>query len=118
MMRGRDAVYPSIQSFPALDVGQIARELALEAKADEAGRSNQPPKEIEAADATELVIRDEIERRHRKAQEEFESQLELYDGRIRRALLSTDQRTLIEAAGEGALTDLRVQVIDDLNHLH
>lgn len=118
LMGSREGVLPSMQAFPPLDIEQIASELRLEARAEENSKLNQPPPDSEVEDAAEGDILAEIERRARKAGEDYRSQLDLYDGRIRRALISTDQRASIDAAGESALADFRVQAIDDLNHLH
>ena len=38
LMGSREGVLPSIQSFPPLDLDQIARELKLNSRAEEAGK--------------------------------------------------------------------------------
>jgi hypothetical protein len=113
----RDGVLPSIQSFAPLDVNQIANELRVEARGTENGAQNHPVSESEVEDAVEGDIRAEIERRIRNASENYGAQLNLYDGRIRRALVSVDQTASIESAGENALADFKVQVIADRNFL-
>ena len=118
LKQSRDGVLPSIQSFPPLDITQIAGELRLEDRAEEQGKVDQPPTDSDLEDVVEGDILAEIERRARKSGEEYRSQLALYDGRIQRALASTDQRSSIEAAGETALTDLKVQAGADIDQLH
>jgi hypothetical protein len=114
----REGVLPSIQVFPPLDMERLARDLRLEDRAKENGTHNQPATEDEVEDATEGDIVAEIERRARKANEDYRSQLDLYDGRIRRALISTDARAAIDAAAKNALADFKVQSIEDLDHLY
>jgi hypothetical protein len=111
-------VLPSTQAFPPLDIERVASDLRLRERAEENGKLNRPATDSEVEDVTESDVLAEIERRARKAGDEYRSQLELYDGRIRRAFISTDQRAAIEAAGESALADFKVQTIDDLNHLY
>lgn len=118
LMGSREGVLPSMQAFPPLDIEQIASELHLEARAKENGNLNQPAPDSDVKDIAESDILAEIERRARKAEEDYCSQLDIYDGRIQRALISADQRASIDAAGENALTDFKVQAIDDLNQLH
>lgn len=114
----RDGVLPSIQAFPPLDLEQLARELTLDERAGEAARNNLPPADGDYEDTAELDIRAEIERRARKAGEDYFAAKDLYEARIRRALVSVNQRIAIEAAGENALADFGVQVTDELNYLH
>jgi hypothetical protein len=118
LMGSREGVLPSIQAFPPLDIAQIASELHLDVRAKENGKLNQPAPDSDAEDTVEGDILAEIEIRARKAQEDYRSQLDLYNGRIRRALISANQRTSIEAAGESALTDFKVQAINDFNQLY
>lgn len=114
----RDGVLPSIQTFPPVDFEQLARELKLDERANEAARKNQPPTDTDHEDTAELDVRAEIERRARKAGEDYSAAKDLYEARIRRALVSVNQRIAIEAAGENALADFGVQVTDELNYLH
>ena len=114
----RDGVLPSIQAFPPLDFEPLARELKLDERAAEAAGRNQPPSDSDHEDTAELDVRAEIERRARKAGEDYAAAKDLYEARIRRALVSVNQRIAIEAAGENALADFGVQVTDELNYLH
>ncbi len=114
----REPFHPSMQAFPALEVDQLTRELALIAKAEAAGKRERPASDETGPDSTELDILADIERRARKGAEDYRSQLTLYEGRIRRALISADQRVMIEAAGQNALADYVALTTDDLNHLH
>jgi hypothetical protein len=113
----RDGVLPSIQAFPPLDFEQLAKELELNERAAGAAQRRFPPPESEQEDTAELDIRAEIERRARKAGEDYYAAKDLYEARIRRALVSVNQRIAIEAAGENALADFGVQVTDELNFL-
>jgi hypothetical protein len=117
LSRSRDGVLPSMQTFAPLDIDAISNELKLEHHGKTNGSRNKPSADTDMEDSVEGDILAEIQRRAWKAGEEYRSQLELYDGRIRQALLATDQRVAIEAAGEGALTDFKVQASDDLDHL-
>lgn len=114
----RDGVIPSIQAFPPLDIEQIATELRLDDRASEDGQREQPPSDGTVENLTELDIASEVERRARKGGEDYRSQLDLYEGRIRRELITTDQSANIEAAGKSALTDFKIQAFDDLDQLH
>lgn len=118
LTHSREGVLPSIQAFPPLDIEQIASELRLDVRGTEDGGLNQPASDSELETIAEGDVLAEIERRARKGQDDYGSQLDLYDGRIRRALISADLRASVEAAGENALTDFKVQAIDYLNHLH
>ena len=118
MMGTREGMLPSIQAFPPLDVEQIARELRVSERAEEAGETGHPPPDAVGPDLVELDILAEIERRARKANEDYLSQRDLYEGRIRRAVIGADQRVKIEAAGQNALADFKARIIDDQNHLH
>ena len=117
MMDSRDGVHPSIQTFPPIDAEQLARELRLESRGTDAGQRELPDTASTVLDVAELDIAAEIERRARKATEDYRTQLDLYDARIRRSMVSVDQRIEIEAAGRNVLADFRVRAIDDLNHL-
>lgn len=114
----REGVLPSLQTFPPLDVEQIATELRLDMAGNTDGKHNQPPTDSIQESVTEGRIRTEIERRGRKALDEYRSQLDLYEGRIRRALNVAQLRPSVEAAGQNALADFKVQATDDLDHLH
>lgn len=118
IMGSREGVLPSIQSFPPLDVEQIADELRLDSRAKEGCENELPPTESTVEDAVELDIAAELDRRARKSAEDYRSQLELYEGRIQRALLSSDLGVSVEAAGHNALTDFKIQASADLDHLH
>jgi hypothetical protein len=113
----RDGVLPSTQTFPPLDVEQIAAELELDSRAAGNGRTCMPPTDATQPDAVELDVLAEIERRWRKASEEYQAQLLVYDSRIRDAALSADFRVEIEAAGENAITDFAAFSTNDRNHL-
>jgi hypothetical protein len=114
----RDPVQPSIQAFPPLELEQLTEELKVRARGEESGRRERPSSDATSPDSTELDILSEIERRARKGSEEYRTQLMLYEGRIRRAVITADQRVMIEAAGQSALADFVAQIRDDLNHLH
>lgn len=118
LLSSRESILPSIQAFPPLDIDQVAREINLEERAAEAGKLGQPSSDSTGADLAELDVLSAIERRARKDSDDYRSQLELYEGRIRRALITADQRARIEAAGQTALADFKAQTQDDLNHLH
>ena len=103
--------------FPPVDVEQIADELRLVNRGNEDGERGQPQPNDEYETAAESDVRAEIERRAAKANRDYQTQLDLYEGRIRRALVSADLRTAIEAEGERALSDFKGQATDDLSRL-
>jgi hypothetical protein len=118
MMGNRNGGLPGLQAFPPLDVEQLARELRLDQRAEKAGRAGQPSVHATGPDATEMEILGEIEHRARKAHEVYLAQLDLYEGRIRRAVISSDLRVQIEAAGSNALADFKAEIINDQNQLN
>lgn len=118
MMGQRDGALPGIQIFPLLDIDEVARELHLDERAERAGRAGQPSLYADGPDMAELDILGEIERLARKAQDVYLSQLDLYEGRIRRAVITTDLRVQIEAAGSNALADIQAEIIHDQNQLN
>lgn len=113
----RDAIRPSIQTFPPLNVEQIAAELAVDERARAQGTDGKPPEDAETPDSEELAIGEELERRARKAAEEYRAALELYESRIRDAIISTELRVEVESAGEGAVSDFSIRAVNDANHL-
>lgn len=108
---------PSIQSFPPLDVPQVARELRLKEKAQDAAKHGRPPSDAVKPDAVELEVRAEIETRARKATEDYRSQVSLYEARVQRALISHDQRVPIEAAARNVMADFEAHLVVDQNTL-
>ena len=114
----RDGVHPSIQAFPSLDTEQIARELRLESRAVQAASAGQPAPDAVAPDSVEHEILSHIDRRARKAREEYQAQLDLYDGRIRRATLLANQWFQIEASVQATIGDFKARIVTDQNHLH
>lgn len=117
LMGSREGVVPGIEGFPALDVKQMARDLRLEARGEEDGKQGEPAADSESETVVERDLVAEIARHHAKAAEDYRSQLELYDSRIRRARAATGHSAAVEAAGEGALTDFRVQASDERDQL-
>jgi hypothetical protein len=118
MMGPRDSVVPSTLAFPAIDEEDLARRHNLERRAADLGVQNQPPSTATTPDLAEMEIRADIERRALEGLEDYLSQIDIYEGRIRRAVITTDQRVRLEAAGQNAPADFRVAVLDDRNHLH
>lgn len=116
LMGSREGVIPSVQAFPPLDIDQIASELDIEARAKENGQLNLPSTDSDVEDAAELDILAEIKRQASKAREEYHSQMELYDDRARPAFAG-DEITLIDAAGESALSDFKVLAVNDFSQL-
>lgn len=114
----RDGLVPSSQIFPRLDVKQLARELRVQARGSRDGAAGIPGPDDSSGSSTETELRGYFQQLGAKALEDYRAQVELYDGRIRRGLLTADLRTSIEAAGEGVLSDFRAQATDDLNQLH
>jgi hypothetical protein len=113
-----EGVLPGIQTFPPLDVDLIARELQLDERAEKAGRAGQPAAQADGPDMTELDILDHIERLARKAHEIYLAQVDHYEGRIRRAVITADLRVQIEAAGSNALADIKAEIIHHQNQLN
>src|SRR4051812_8738676 len=111
-------VLPGIQSFPPINVDQVARDLQLDERAEKAGRAGQPLSQADGPDMAELDILDHIERLARKAHEIYLAQIDHYEGRIRRAVITADLRVQIEAAGSNALADIRAEIIHHQNQLN
>ena len=72
----RDAIKPSIQTFPPLDVEQLAAELSIDERGRKQGAEGKPREDAETPDSEELGIGEEIERRARQAAEEYRESLE------------------------------------------
>src|SRR5688572_14676637 len=102
----RDAVQASLQAFPPLDLQQVSAKLNVEARSTESGRANRPSTDAASPDLLELDVLSEIEQRATRAGGEYRSVTELREGRIRRALINADTAVEIEAAGQGAVSDL------------
>jgi hypothetical protein len=117
LQRTREGVLPSIQAFPPLDLDQIATSLALDKHAAENGASGQPAPDATDRDLAEFNISTEIEQRARKAQEDYQSQVDLRNGRIRRALIDADSRVEVEGAGQTALSDFNALAMIDRDHV-
>jgi hypothetical protein len=113
-----EAVPPSSQTFPPLDVEQIARVLRLDERAEQAGRARLPAADADGPDVAELEVLGIIEEAARKANEDYLSQRDFYEGRIRRAAITPDLRVQLEAAGANALADFKAEIIHDQNTLH
>ena len=109
---------PVIPVFPPLDVEQIARDLRIDERAETAGRAGQPLAQADGPDMVELDVLDHIERLARRAHEIYLSQIDHYEGRIRRAVITSDLRIQIEAAGSNALADIKAQIIHHQNTLN
>jgi hypothetical protein len=114
----REGYVPAVQAFPSLDLDQIARNLELEQRGKADGELNRPSADSDVEHTAEQDVRAEIDHRARKAAEDYRSQLDIYHARIQRAVGSTDLGVEIDAAGESALADFKVQATDDLDHLH
>lgn len=113
----RDALRPSIQAFPPLNVEQIAAELSIHDRARKLAAQGKPAADAESPDSEELAIAEDIERRARKAAEEYRASLELYDSRIRDAIIASELRVEVESAGESAVSDFSIRAVNDANHL-
>ena len=113
-----EVVPPSSQTFPPLDVEQIARLLRLDERAEQAGRARLPAADADGPDVAELEVLGIIEEAARKANEDYLSQRDFYEGRIRRAAITPDLRVQLEAAGANALADFKAEIIHDQNTLH
>lgn len=118
IMGTREGVLPSTQAFPPLNYEQVVKDLRLDERGEEAGKRGQPPPDANGPDLVEHEIRDEIERRARKAYEDYLSQRDLYEGRIRQAVISSDRRIRIDAAAQNVLADFDLMTVDDWNQLH
>jgi hypothetical protein len=118
IMDSGEGVLPGILSFPPLDVDQVAKDLQLDERAEKAGRAGQPLPQADGPDMAELDILDHVERLARKAHEIYLAQIDHYEGRIRRAVITADLRVQIEAAGSNALADIKAEIIHHQNQLN
>lgn len=117
-MGGAESAPPSSQTFPPLEVEQIARMLRLDERAENAGRARLPAADAEGPDGVELEVLGVIEEAARKANEDYLAQRDFYEGRIRRAAITPDLKVQLEAAGANALADFKAEIIHDQNTLH
>jgi hypothetical protein len=113
-----EGALPDIQTFPPLDVDQIARDLRLEDRAEKAAMAGEPAPDADGPDSAELDVLGKIESCARKACEDYLSQRDLYEGRIQKSAVTPDLQVQIEAAGSSALADFKAEVINDQNQLH
>jgi hypothetical protein len=109
---------PDIQSFPPLDVDQIARELRLDERAEKAAMAGQPGADADGPDSAELDVLGKIEGYARKAREDYLAQRDLYETRIQRSGITPDLQIQIEAAASNALVDFKAEVLHEQNQLH
>jgi hypothetical protein len=117
-MGGSNHVPPTSQTFPPLDVEQIARMLRLDERAENAGRARLPSADAGGPDVVELEVLGIIEEAARKANQDYLAQRDFYEGRIRKAAITPDLKVQLEAAGANALADFRAEIIHDQNTLH
>ncbi|MGH7510513.1 MAG: hypothetical protein ACREMZ_13730 [Gemmatimonadales bacterium] len=113
-----DGALPPSQTFPPLDVDHIARDLRLDDRAEKAARAGQPGPDADGPDVVELDVLGRIEHCARKASEDYLSQRDLYEARIRRAVITADLQVQIEAAASNALADFKAEILNDQNQLH
>jgi hypothetical protein len=113
-----DGELPGVDPLPPLDLDQIARELQLDERAEQAGRAGEPLPQADGPDIAELDILDYIERLARKAHEVYLSQIDQYETRIRKAVITEDLKIQIEAAGSNALANIKAQLIHQQNQLN
>jgi hypothetical protein len=109
---------PGIPIFPPLDVEQVARELRLDERAEKAAMAGQPAPDADGPDAAELDVLGKIEQCARKASEDYLTQRDLYEERIRKAAITPDLQVQIEAAGSNAVADFKAEILNDQNQLH
>ena len=114
----REARVGSVQVFPPVDADQLARELNLQDRASAAGKGGQPAPDADGPDSNERSIVFEVERYNRRAREDYDEARSIYEGRIRRAQVTGSQETMIAAAAQNAVSDLRAAIVNDTNHLH
>ena len=113
-----EGALPDIQTFPPLDVEQVARELKLEERAERAAMAGQPPTDADGPDSAELDVLGMIEQCARKACEDYLTQRDNYESRIQRAAITPDLQVQIEAAAANALADFKAEILHDGNQLH
>jgi hypothetical protein len=118
MLGKPEGTLPAIQTFPPLDVDQIARELRLDERAEKAAMAGQPAADADGPDSAELDVLGRIEQCARKACEDYLTQRDIYENRIQRAAVTPDLQVRIDAAGASALADFRAEVLHDQNQLH
>jgi hypothetical protein len=114
----REGDLPALQTFPALNIDQIAGELRIAERATASGSHNHPSQESTAEDVIESDIRQYIDGRARKAQDDYQAQISLYEGRIRRVLFSADLGAEITGIGEKALGDFKRVASNDRDYLN
>jgi hypothetical protein len=113
-----EGALPDIQTFPPLDVDQVARDLRLDDRAEKAAMAGQPAPDADGPDSAELDVLGKIESCARKACEDYLAQRDLYETRIQKSAITPDLQVQIEAAGSSSLADFKAEVINDQNQLH
>ena len=106
---------PSIQTFPPLNVEQLAAELSIDERGRKQGAEGKPAKTPETP-TRKSSIGEDIERRARQAAEEYRASLELYDSRIRDAIIASELRVEVESASKSAVSDFSIRAVNDANH--
>lgn len=109
----KEAVMPSTATFAELDVDQLARDLGLESRGRERAAEGSGAVDESGLDIVEREIVDDIRARARRARDEYTTQLDLYESRLRDASIGDDAFVRIKAAAEEALANFKAQVVED-----
>lgn len=110
----KDAWVPTLSTFPEVDVGQLARDMELERKAEERKSASAPVVLDEGGhDLTELELSEDIRHRARLASNDYVTQMDLYEARLRDAAVDDAAFVRIKSVAEQALTNFRAQMAGD-----
>lgn len=117
MFGGREPLVPSTQPFAAVHLREMIRRLRLDELAS--GRASAGlPLANDITDPVEQDIYQEVAVLARRGFDDYCSQLQMYDSRIKQASITADQRYQIEAAGSTVIADLEAPILDDESMLH
>lgn len=110
----KDAWAPTTSTFPEIDVRQLAGDLELERRAQE--RKSDPAAAVldqDGCDLAELELADNIRQRHRLASNDYVTQMDLYEARLRDAAVDDAAFVRIKSVAEQGLTNFQAQTVED-----
>lgn len=110
----KDAWAPTISTFPEIDVRQLAGDLELERKARERKTdAGAAVLDQDGNDLAELELAENIRQRARLASNDYVTQMDLYEARLRDAAVDDAAFVRIKSIAEQALTNFQAQTAED-----
>lgn len=109
----RDAWKATVTRFPEIDVDQLAGDLGLKDKGKERSTLESVHLDGDGLDIVEREIVEEIRSRARLARNDYYSELELYESRLKDSVIDKSAYVQIKAAAEDGITNFKAQVQED-----